>query len=63
MIIGKIFKKDRENENDISIKEIDGFIKKNIDFILLDVRSYQEYAEGHLRRLDKYSTLRNKKLY
>lgn len=52
MIISKIFKKDRENEKELSINEVNNFFKNNVDFILLDVRSPQEYNEGHLNRLN-----------
>lgn len=42
-------KKHRNNE-DISIEELENIIKTNEETILLDVRSPQEYKEGHLNR-------------
>lgn len=33
---------------DIDIKELNALVKQNPDCILLDVRSTQEYKEGHL---------------
>lgn len=38
------------NNGDISIEELRSIIKTNKEFILLDVRSPQEYKEGHLNR-------------
>lgn len=35
---------------DIGIKELNTLIRQNPDCILLDVRSVQEYKEGHLNR-------------
>ena len=45
---GKI-KRYRNNE-DIGISELNNIIKTNKECILLDVRSPQEYKEGHLNR-------------
>lgn len=38
------------NDEDISIEEVKNIIKVNEESILLDVRSPQEYKEGHLNR-------------
>ena len=43
------FKRNRNDEN-ISINELRNILKTNIESILLDVRSPQEYNEGHLNR-------------
>ena len=48
-IFAKI-KRYRENEKNITINELRQLQKANVDFILLDVRSKQEYDEGHLNR-------------
>lgn len=45
----KMFKKNCRYIDDISQNEIINIIKNNEDVILLDVRSRQEYNEGHLR--------------
>ncbi len=45
----QVFKGYRNNEN-ISIEEIKQIMKTNEEAILLDVRSPQEYNEGHLNR-------------
>jgi len=42
------FKILRKSKNDISIDELNEIVKHNLDYILLDVRSPQEYNEGHL---------------
>ena len=42
-------KRYRNNEN-ITIGELNNIIKINKEAILLDVRSPQEYKEGHLNR-------------
>ena len=41
----------------ITIDEVEKNIKNNSNAILLDVRSKQEYNEGHLNRQYKYSSL------
>lgn len=46
--LGKL-KKYRNDEN-ITIVELSNIIKINKECILLDVRSPQEYNEGHLNR-------------
>ena len=48
----KIFKilKNYRNSEDINIKELNNLINENKEMILLDVRSPQEYREGHLKR-------------
>ncbi len=38
------------NDEDITIEEVRNIIKMNEESILLDVRSPQEYGEGHLNR-------------
>lgn len=50
MNIKNIFKKlyKRKDDNDITIKELEEMADKLENVILLDVRSIQEYEEGHL---------------
>lgn len=53
MSIKKIFnnlKKYRYKNEDININELQEIIKMNPDSVLLDVRSPQEFNEGHLNR-------------
>ena len=38
----------RCSKNDIDIKEVEELIKRNQNTVLLDVRSRQEFLEGHL---------------
>ena len=45
------------NIESITIEELKEIIKNNSNAILLDVRSKQEYNEGHLNRQYKYSSL------
>ena len=45
----KIFKNYRNSE-DINIQELMNLLSTNKEIILLDVRSPQEYNEGHLNR-------------
>lgn len=47
-------KKYRTNK-DISIEELKNIIDLNNKAVLLDVRSPQEYNEGHLNRRNKHS--------
>jgi len=49
MILYKIFKNYRNSE-DINIEELKNLIKANKEIVLLDVRSPQEFKEGHLIR-------------
>lgn len=49
MKLYKIFKNNR-NTQDINIDDLKNLIKTNGEAILLDVRSPQEYIEGHLNR-------------
>ncbi len=59
MSINKILrtiKKYRNNEN-ITMTEAQNILKTNEDVVLLDVRSPQEYKEGHLERSYKYTIL------
>ena len=56
MKLYKIFKNYRNSE-DINIEELNNLIKSDKEIILLDVRSPQEYREGHLNRSYKYSTI------
>ena len=50
MSIKNIFRKicKRKDKDDITIQELNYMIKKLDNAILMDVRSTQEYAEGHL---------------
>ena len=50
MNLYRIFKNYR-NLEDINIEELKNLIKVNKEIILLDVRSPQEYKEGHLNRI------------
>lgn len=56
MKLYKIFKSYRISE-DINVEELNNLIKLNKEIILLDVRSPQEYNEGHLNRSYKHSTV------
>lgn len=47
----------RENEDDITMEELNQIIRTNANSILLDVRSPQEYKEGFLNRCNKYTTI------
>lgn len=49
MKLYKIFKNYRNSE-DINIEELRNLLNTNREIILLDVRSPQEYKEGHLIR-------------
>ncbi len=51
-MINKFLEKLRRyrNNEDITIEELNNIIKINEKSILLDVRSPQEYDEGHLNR-------------
>ncbi len=49
MKLYKIFRNNR-NAEDINIEDLKSLIKTNMEALLLDVRSPQEYAEGHLNR-------------
>lgn len=55
MKIKNILKKYRYNENDININEVNEIRRINGESILLDVRSPQEFNEGHLNRCNKYT--------
>ena len=55
MKIKNILKKYRYNENDININEVNEIRRTNRESILLDVRSLQEFQEGHLNRCNKYT--------
>jgi len=56
MKLYRIFKNYRNSE-DINMDELNNLIKSNKEIILLDVRSSQEYKEGHLNRSYKYSII------
>ena len=43
-----IFLKTKRKSKDINIEQLEYLLKNNNDIILLDVRSPQEYKEGHL---------------
>lgn len=47
-MIKKIFKKIYRSKDDITKEELSDMIRLNPNIILLDVRSNQEFAEGHL---------------
>lgn len=55
--IFNIIKEYRENEEDISIEELNEIVRTNTNSILLDVRSPQEYKEGYLNRSNKYTII------
>ena len=46
----KIIRKIYRNKENITVKEMLEIIKTNNNVTLLDVRSNQEYKEGHLAR-------------
>ena len=48
MNLKTIFYSSRTNKNDIDITDLNRIIKVNSDVVLLDVRSKQEFREGHL---------------
>ena len=45
------------NSEDVTIEELNNLVKTNENSILLDVRSPQEYNEGHLNRCNKYTII------
>lgn len=49
--------KEYRNNEDIGIEELKNIIKMNETSILLDVRSPQEYNEGHLNRSNKHTII------
>ena len=51
----KMVKKPYRNSEDININEVNNIIKTEAQSVLLDVRSPQEYREGHLNRCNKYT--------
>lgn len=53
MNLKELLKKFKEyrNDEDITIDELRNIAKINEEVILLDVRSPQEYNEGHLNRI------------
>ena len=53
--IFNILKRNRENEEDINIQELNEIIRTNSNVVLLDVRRPQEYNEGCLNRRNKYT--------
>jgi len=57
MKIKSIFKKYRYNENNININELKEIMEKQENVLLLDVRSVQEFNEGHLNRSNKYTII------
>ncbi len=59
MNLNKILKKlkNYRNNEDISIQELNNIVKINEEAILLDVRSPQEYREGHLNRINQYTII------
>ena len=50
----KLIKKIYRHKEDISVKEMLEILKTNDNVILLDVRSTQEYKEGHVTRKRKH---------
>lgn len=55
----KLYKilKGYRNSEDINIEELKNLINTNSEIILLDVRSPQEYKEGHLNRSYQYTII------
>ena len=49
--------KEYRNNEDIGIEELKNIIRMNETSILLDVRSPQEYNEGHLNRSNKHTII------
>ena len=63
-LIKEIFSKKRtiENINNISYTQMQLMLKENTDIIILDVRSPQEYNEGHINgaiNIPEYEILSN----
>lgn len=54
-LLGKL--RQYRNSEDISIQELNNIIKMNEEAILLDVRSPQEYREGHLNRSSQHTII------
>ncbi len=54
-VLGKL--KNYRNNGDIGIEELKNIIRMNETSILLDVRSPQEYNEGHLNRSNKHTII------
>lgn len=54
-LLGKL--RQYRNSEDISIQELNNIIKMNEEAILLDVRSPQEYREGHLNRISQHTII------
>ena len=57
MKLKKIFKSNRCNRKDIDINELECIFNSNDNAFLLDVRSPQEYREGHMNRCRKYTNI------
>ena len=49
--------REHRNSKDINIDEVMDIIENNRESVILDVRSPQEFGEGHLNRCNKYSTI------
>lgn len=49
-MLKKIIKKIYRHKENISIKEMIEILKNNNNVTILDVRSLQEYNEGHVKR-------------
>lgn len=56
-MLRKLLKKFYRHKEDITVKEMLEIIKTNDNVKLIDVRSSQEYKEGHIARKYKYSGL------
>lgn len=49
-VLKRLIKKSYRYKENITIKEMLDIIKTNDNVVLLDVRSMQEYKEGHIAR-------------
>ena len=64
MNINKLLKglKKYRDDAEITIEEVRNIMQTNEEAILLDVRSPQEYKEGHLERSNKHTIVRTRKM-
>lgn len=56
-MLKKLIKRFYRYRENITVKEMLEIIKTNDNVVLLDVRSFQEYKEGHIGRKLKYSSI------
>ena len=56
-VLKRLLRKIYRHREDITVKEMLEIMKTNDNTILLDVRSSQEYKEGHVARKYKHSSI------